>query len=211
MEELDLLKTHWKKEENFPKVNKEEIRRMLHKNSSSIVKWILILCLAEFVIGLSFKINFVLNETEKFDILDMGFEILGSVATGYFLVLFFKEYKKIKTFTDTKSLMTSILKARDWVKKYIIVTLSIIGIQSLIGIINFKIYEAFKQGYLAGSDIAYDPAMEKTLFPNVMVFTALLMTFSILALVLFLYYRYVYIRLIERLKKNYDELVSLEN
>jgi len=107
--------------------------------------------------------------------------------------------------------MTSILKARDWVKKYIIVTLSIIGIQSLIGIINFKIYEAFKQGYLAGSDIAYDPAMEKTLFPNVMVFTALLMTFSILALVLFLYYRYVYIRLIERLKKNYDELVSLEN
>jgi len=211
MEELDLLKTHWKKEENFPKVNKEEIRRMLHKNSSSIVKWILILCLAEFVIGLSFKINFVLNETEKFDILDIGFEILGSVATGYFLVLFFKEYKKIKTFTDTKSLMTSILKARDWVKKYIIVTLSIIGIQSLIGIINFKIYEAFKQGYLAGSDIAYDPAMEKTLFPNVMVFTALLMTFSILALVLFLYYRYVYIRLIERLKKNYDELVSLEN
>lgn len=211
MEELDLLKKHWKKEENFPKINKDEIQRMLHKNSSSIVRWILVLCSAEFILGLSLKGYYLFKESDKIEVFDMSLELIGTLATGYFLVLFFREYKKIKSFTDTKSLMNSILKARDWVKKYIIVTLGIILVQWIIGLIDFKLYEAFKKGYLAGSGNNYDENMQRTIFPDIMVITALLVTFSIITLVLFLYYKFVYIRLIKKLKKNYDELIELDS
>ena len=44
MEELDLLKKYWKKsEDTFEQVSEVEIYKMLHKKSSSIVKWILII------------------------------------------------------------------------------------------------------------------------------------------------------------------------
>jgi hypothetical protein len=36
MDELDVLKQHWNKDNNFPKINREEIKEMLHKSSSSM-------------------------------------------------------------------------------------------------------------------------------------------------------------------------------
>ena len=48
MEELDLLKKYWKKsEDTFEQVSEVEIYKMLHKKSSSIVKWILIISILE--------------------------------------------------------------------------------------------------------------------------------------------------------------------
>ena len=49
MEELDLLKKAWKKEEcSFDQVSEKDIYGMLHQKSSSIVKWILIISIVEF-------------------------------------------------------------------------------------------------------------------------------------------------------------------
>ena len=51
MKELDLLKKDWKKNENsFEQVSEKEIYKMIHKKSSSIVKWILIISILEFTI-----------------------------------------------------------------------------------------------------------------------------------------------------------------
>ncbi len=50
MDELDLLKKDWKKHDaDYPKLTYKEIYKMIHKNSSSIVKWIFIICIAEFL------------------------------------------------------------------------------------------------------------------------------------------------------------------
>ena len=50
MDELDLLKKDWKKQEaNLPKMSYNDIYKMIHKKSSSIVKWILIICIVEFL------------------------------------------------------------------------------------------------------------------------------------------------------------------
>ena len=57
MDELDILKQNWKRNaENFPKFSEQDIYAMLHKKSSSIVKWILIISVLEFVfwLGISF-------------------------------------------------------------------------------------------------------------------------------------------------------------
>jgi hypothetical protein len=44
MDELELLKKDWKKQEgSFQQIGEKEIYGMLHKRSSSIVKWIVII------------------------------------------------------------------------------------------------------------------------------------------------------------------------
>ena len=51
MEELDLLKKHWNKEEvSFEQVSEKQIYKMIHKSSSSIVKWIFIISILEFLL-----------------------------------------------------------------------------------------------------------------------------------------------------------------
>ena len=48
MKELDLLKKDWQKSDNsFEQVSEIEIYKMIHKKSSSIVKWILIISILE--------------------------------------------------------------------------------------------------------------------------------------------------------------------
>ena len=50
MDELELLKKDWKKQEgSFQQIGEKEIYGMLHKGSSSIVKWILIISILEFL------------------------------------------------------------------------------------------------------------------------------------------------------------------
>jgi hypothetical protein len=59
MEELDLLKKYWKKSENtFEQVSEVEIYKMLHKKSSSIVKWILIISVLEVLLWTSISVCF---------------------------------------------------------------------------------------------------------------------------------------------------------
>lgn len=51
MKELDLLKKDWQKNEgSFEQLSEKDIYAMIHKKSSSIVKWILIVSILEFVI-----------------------------------------------------------------------------------------------------------------------------------------------------------------
>ena len=52
MDELDLLKRDWKRQEaSLPKISYDDIYKMIHKKSSSIVKWILIIASAGVAIG----------------------------------------------------------------------------------------------------------------------------------------------------------------
>ena len=51
MDELELLKKDWKKNDGqFKQVSENEIYGMLHKSSSSIVKWIFIISIVEFLV-----------------------------------------------------------------------------------------------------------------------------------------------------------------
>ena len=63
MEELDLLKKAWQKDtHSFEQVTEVEIYKMLHRKSSSIVKWILVISLLEF--GLWALVNLAFNTDE---------------------------------------------------------------------------------------------------------------------------------------------------
>ena len=66
MDELELLKKDWKKQDNsYPKLSYDEIYKMILKKSSSIVKWIFIISLLEFVFW--FVISFALKDTDAME------------------------------------------------------------------------------------------------------------------------------------------------
>ncbi|MBE9489793.1 MAG: hypothetical protein IMY67_05830, partial [Bacteroidetes bacterium] len=69
MDELELLKKDWNKKDNdYPKLSYDEIYKMILKKSSSIVKWIFIISILEFVLwtGLSFILKDT-NYNKRFD------------------------------------------------------------------------------------------------------------------------------------------------
>src|SRR5690606_10962071 len=104
MEELDLLKKDWKKNENkFPKLSEKEIYAMLHKNSTSVVKWIFLISIFEFAFFLGLTLLFNDNaSTTKVQSYLNGFAmaVITVIDYGimvYFFCQFYINYRKITT------------------------------------------------------------------------------------------------------------------
>ena len=58
MKELDLLKKDWKKNAaSFVQVSENEIYKMIHKKSSSVVKWIFMISVIELGLGLAASVT----------------------------------------------------------------------------------------------------------------------------------------------------------
>jgi len=100
MDELELLKKDWQaKDEHLPKLSYNDIYTMIWKKSSSIVKWILIISILEFVIP------------------HLLYLLPGQ---------FYRRYKEISTLDNSKELMRKIIRTRKTVKYYVIFSLSML-------------------------------------------------------------------------------------
>ena len=105
MDQLDVLKKEWQsREQEFPKLSYSDIYEMLLKKSSSIVKWIFIISIAELMFWLSliFLIPDSYKElTEALHIKTFIWvsNIIHFAVIGVFIFLFYKNYKSI-TVTD---------------------------------------------------------------------------------------------------------------
>ena len=125
MDELELLKKDWKKKESsYPKLTYNEIYKLIHKKSSSIVKWLFIICLTEFIFwGL---INLLIPESyfeiyEKLHlktILNASYILHYIVSIG-FIYLFYKNYNAICVIDNTSLLMKKIIRTRKTVNYYV--------------------------------------------------------------------------------------------
>ena len=126
MEELDLLKKDWQKSgDSFEQVLEVEIYKMLHTKSSSIVKWILIISVLEFLFW-SLLTVFLNDDTYQSKMQEYGIENLmfalnciNYLVIVVFIYLFYKNYKTISTTDSTNQLMKNILKTRKTVQNYI--------------------------------------------------------------------------------------------
>src|SRR6478672_12484975 len=116
MEELDLLKKDWKKNENsYQQISEVDIYKMLHKKSSSIVKWILIISILE--VGLWTAISVVFNTDDYLRKMHSEYlmdyfkylNLFNYVVIAVFIFMFYKNYRAISTITSTKQLMKDIL------------------------------------------------------------------------------------------------------
>ncbi|WP_437919307.1 hypothetical protein [Sphingobacterium sp. LRF_L2] len=201
MDGLDLLKQHWNEDRNFPKIEREEIRRMTHKSSSSIVKWIFIISLIELTIGIILGL-FVLPDNNShplfYKIAYTSYDIIFYAVILYFIYRFFTSYWHIKNTTNTKVLLETILETRKHVNRYIQFNIYCIIFAFILTSVEMLVAE------LKGQSI-------KDVIPFVLFMIFLVSIFCWLFLLLVrVYYKLLYKRLVKKLDNNYEELIRIE-
>src|SRR5690606_9177829 len=119
-------KKDWNKEgTKYPKLSYDQIYTMILKRSSSIVKWIFIISILEFVFWVA--ISFLMKDSESARMIKdlnandiiIPLSVAGYLVLGYFFYLFFRNYKKISVTDNAKTLMENILKTRRTVRHYV--------------------------------------------------------------------------------------------
>ena len=204
MDELDFLKQHWKKDEDFPKVDKEGIRKMLHNSSSSIVKWIFYISILELLAGLA--LNFLLpNDTDinpDSDIvstLENALSVVFYIVIAYFIYKFFSSYRSIKNTSNTKVLLRDIIETRKAVDQYIRFNIYYIITVSALVTVTMMI-----------TDGVFVKPWGEAIFYVVGISIFMIIAIAILLGLVRFYYKVVYRRLVNKLNKNYEQLVQLD-
>lgn len=198
--DLDKYKKAWgNQSEETNKVSKIDIYRMAHSKSSSIVKWIFIIGILEFIFLNSFYFIFDMEEAyEEYKKLGLyNFMIYSQFVLYpillYFLIKFYLNYKSISVVDSTKTLMTKIIKTRKTVKYYVIFNLLYVFIFGIIvAIASLKTHPEFNS---------------KQVLISIIVTVIMLI---IMLIILWCFYQLLYGILLRKLNKNYKELAKLE-
>ena len=212
MDELDLLKKDWNKEDTkYPKLSYDQIYTMILKRSSSIVKWIFIISILEFVFWVG--ISFLMKDSESAKRIDelhanyilIPLSIAGYLVLGYFFYLFFKNYKTISVTDNAKTLMENILKTRRTVRHYVAFNLVYLVVATFVILgIEFNQNELFVAG---AQNAAADGDVFLYYARIVLVVIAKL---GIMIAILLFFYWLIYGVLLRKLNRNYKELSKLE-
>ena len=201
MDLLDNYKKAWKNQpEEASKRSTIEIYKLAHSRSASIVKWIFIIGILEFVILNSIYFFIDMDEAyaeyEKLGLMNFIFysQIVAYIILFYFLVIFYLNYKRISTTDSTNNLMKKIIKTRKTVRNYVLFNLGYMLLVMVVATI------ASIQTNLE------DLNNKKILF---IVFASLIATLLILG-ILCLFYQLLYGFLLKKLNTNYKELAKLD-
>src|SRR5690606_23447582 len=197
----------------LPKLSYDDIYKMLLKKSSSIVKWIFYISVAELVFWTVLSL-FVPESSKKFSD-DIGLHnallvlnIISHLIVITFVFLFYKNYRKISTTDSVKNLMKNILRTRKTVKYFVIYNVG----ASILMIIGLNIYYYLNQDVIFEMMIT-DYGISKNISQEkfVRVFFVVQFVFGLIMVgIMLLFYRLVYGTLLRRLYKNYKELEKLE-
>jgi hypothetical protein len=213
MKELDLLKKDWKaREDSYPKLDKEALYSLIWRRSSSIVKWLYYISIAEFVFWTA--LSFFTKNAET-DALVKSIHLYSFINTLtvtnyavliYFIYRFYKNYKKISYNSSSKELVESILKVKRTVTHYVWFNLSILA-TSLLGLFYGIIH------YGPATESIFNSAAKED---NSLLFWAIIAAVCILIiglaiLLLWLFYKLLYGILLKKLKMNHKELRKLNS
>lgn len=200
---MDLLDNYKKAWVNQPEENNKlsslEIYKLAHSKSSSIVKWIFIIGILEFVVlnSMYFFIDMdeAYSEYKKMGL--EGFIFYSQIAAfgilSYFLVMFYLNYKRISTTDATKTLMRKILKTRKTVRNYVLFNFSYIAL-IMIAVTVASINNNF------------DDLSNKQI---ILIIVAMIISTFLCIGILWLFYQLLYGFLLRKLNRNYKELAKL--
>lgn len=212
MDELEILKKDWKKREHsFNQLTETDIYKMLHKRSSSIVKWILIISILEILFWVS--LSFLTTDENYFKTLEIyHLSVIVPIITIanygimiYFIFLFYKNFKNINTTETVKKLMHSIIKTRKTVKYYVWYNLGM-------SFVSFILVFTFQFKYDPNLNEVIEKATQN-INPNVfyiILFAAYVICITIIIGAIWLFYKLIYGILLKRLNNNYKELEKLD-
>lgn len=209
MDELDILKKDWNKSNaEFKTYSDSEILPMLHKKSSSIVKMLFYISVAELVFWILVSyLPYAFSEDMRERLVKsyenpvfVGITIFGFAIVLVFVYLLYKSHRSISITDNAKKLMEKILRTRKVIKYYVLYNLISIFI-----FIPLSLYFEFNQNVEFHDQIAaFDASQKIVMGIVVVVFCALLFG------LIWLFYRLIYGILLKRLNQNYKELKKLE-
>jgi hypothetical protein len=209
--DLANYKKVWKNQpEEKNKISALEIYKMTQSKSNSIVKWIFIIGLLEFVFW--FAINYLctkngaLEPYEKLKLISFieNFNYFHYVVVVLFLILFYRNFSLISTVDDTKTLMKNILLVRKTVKWYVYYNLiNVVIFTIILNILIFNTPDGIN--ILSGID---NESFNQEHMMSVFII-AQIVVIAIMILILWLFYYLLYGILLKKLNKNYKELTKL--
>ena len=209
--DLANYKKVWKNQpEEKNKISAIEIYKMTKEKSNSIVKWIFIVGILEFVFW--FAINYLstkngaLEPYEKLKLISFieNFNYFHYVLVVIFLILFYRNFSLISTVDDTKTLMKNILLVRKTVKWYVYYNLIYAVVFSII--LNILIFNT-PDGINILSGIENESFNQEHMMSVFII--AQIVVMAIMILILWLFYYLLYGILLKKLNKNYKELTKL--
>lgn len=217
--DLDSFKKTWQEQPVQPKYDNNEILKMLNNKSRNYMKYIFWISVVEFlffsVLGVFYLIQSNESDTflsilekmgvhkdsqlvTKLDNIYLIVKILSLVVTGFFVLKFYQNYRKIKIEEDLKAFITRIITFKKTVNAFILtnIGLLLILISTLIGfafyilnVQNIEINNSAFTGFIVGIIVG-----------------------TILCVILiWAYYRLVYGIIMNRLDKNLSQLKEIES
>ncbi|MCO4822310.1 MAG: hypothetical protein KC469_09595 [Flavobacteriaceae bacterium] len=212
MDELELLKKDWQKNnKEFPKLSYNEIYKMILEKSSSIVKWIFIISILEFVLwtGMSFMFKDA-DFNQRFkdynaDNIMIPIMIISYGILIYFFIRFFLNYRRISVTDSAKVLMENILKTRRTVRQYVAFNLISMVITAFV-VLSIQLNRD-KQVVSIIEKASANGELFKFYAVTILVTLAAL---AVMIGVFLAFYYLIYGILLKRLNSNYRELKKLE-
>ncbi len=201
VDELELLKKQWKKQdESLPKLTKEDIYPMLLKKSSSIVKWIFIISMIEFVFWILLSFVFGGNDSKQFE-KEHGLQTFDTIilivhlgALVFFVLWFYRNYKRIHSTDSSKILLENIIKTRKTVKYYIWFSMAFLAVSATIA-------------FIITTQNTPEEFADRSITVLALQF---LLIIGVIMAIMWGFYRMIYGILMRRLDRNYKELKKME-
>ncbi|BAO56767.1 hypothetical protein [Nonlabens marinus] len=212
MDQLDILKAKWQSQKSdFPQYSKDQLTGLIAKKSSSIVKWIFYIGIAEFV--LLTLVNILMMDSDQHDkyIQILGGNLyIGSYLLSYVVILFFiykfwMNYKNISADQPARMLMKNILKTRRTMRYYI-----------WFNLIYVMVFGTLAAILVLFNDPSMTPMLESVEFQEHKVsfmakyITIMVLFFAVFCGLLYGVYSLIYGILLRKLKRNYQELKKME-
>jgi len=208
MTHLDKYKKIWKNHKNTEfQFSYDDIQKMLHKKSSTIVKWIFYISIAEFLFWtiLSFTLNPNMDEIKlksKLYLVLGVLNVLNYIVIAVFIALFYVNYKSISASSNTKKLMKDILKTRKTVYYYVLYNVAML----IFGFVIVLYFVFTSDNFLNKLQVARP---NSSLSENLVIAVSVSVVLIIVVVgILLLFYRIIYGILLKRLKQNYKELLN---
>ncbi|AYO57132.1 beta-carotene 15,15'-monooxygenase [Chryseobacterium sp. 6424] len=216
--DLDDLKKTWQQQHVAPKYNSHDIEAMLNKSSRNYVKYILGISIIEFLVMLCMNIyyTFLGDDSKSFmtvlgklgvhstDELQASFshlyfilKIISLLMTAFFVVRFYRNFRRIKIEANLKRLILQIMRFKKTVNLFILANILLLIIFTVV--LTFFTFSVLSSQHVEMSH------------PTLIGFVIGLVLMTGLSVVLiWVYYRIVYGILLKRLGKNLAALQKIE-
>ncbi|MGK6343024.1 hypothetical protein ACMGDK_12350 [Chryseobacterium sp. DT-3] len=200
MEELELLKKDWdKNEDGFKDYSENEIYIMIKNKSVSVAKTLFLIGLIEIVLW------------SVYGYINGEFSYLRIILFSGFIILAVLLFRKLKTGQNSLSLMKNILNIRKLIFGYAAISFFLIILDNLI---HFDLYTrdfmaGTKDGWNKGHNIIVHTDPE-SMVPGWGNYAVFLFCMLLALFIIYTVYKRTYGKILSDLRKNYRELNRIE-